>query len=208
MNTTEVVIEKPIESFSELFDLARKQFLEYEKIEGIADWDSYDFSIDCGEDQLKFKDMMQIRFIEELTEATADMENEDHFWEEISDALNFFLSGYIMLGKDLNKLPNPEIYLWPRADCKGELPNSASQACLDFYPVVHSVGYLCNLLKNRPWSQSNYLVDLLQFEERLETLWKVFWKFLGQKLFLGRDKIFDMFLRKVKVNQYRIETGY
>ena len=62
-----------------------------EKIEGIANWKEYSFSIDCAQDQMKFKDMLQIRFIEELTEASAAEEYE-HFWEEITDALNFFLS--------------------------------------------------------------------------------------------------------------------
>lgn len=207
MNTTEVIIDKPINSFKELFDLAKEQFLAYEKIEGIDNWEKYDFSIDCSEDQLKFKDMLQIRFIEELTEATADMENEDHFWEEISDALNFFLSAYIMLGIDLNHLPNPEEYL-TKVPGPGLVPTSAGEASLIFYPLVHGVGYLCNLLKNRPWSQSNYLVDMLQFNERLNRLWVGFWKTMGNKLYLNREKIFDMFLRKVKVNQYRIETGY
>ena len=108
MNTTEIKIKHKINSFEDLYKYANKQFLEYEKIEGINNWKEYDFSIDCSQDQMKFKDMLQIRCIEELTEATHTLDNEEHFWEEIGDSLNFFLSAYVMLGVDFNKLPSPE----------------------------------------------------------------------------------------------------
>ena len=75
------------------------------------------------------------------------------------------------------------------------------------YPLIHNVGNLCNLLKNRPWTQSNYLVSLFDFNKRLEKLWINFWKYLGN---LGIDKItlFDLFERKILVNRFRMKTGY
>ncbi len=203
MNTTEVVYNNDITSFKELFKKAKDQFLDYEKIEGIEDWDKYDFSIDCAEDQAKFKDMIQIRFIEELTEASISLpEPDDHFWEEIGDSLNFFLSAYIMAFDDLNKFPIPEL-----GNGNKHKPVSLDEFSLKAYPVIEKVGFLCNLLKNRPWAQSNYLVSLLDFQERSEDLWLSFWKFM-KDLDLSPEDVFELFYRKYMVNQFRISTGY
>ena len=85
MNTLEINYKHKINSFDDLWKYAKKQFIEYEKLEG-RDWKNYDFSIDCAEDQMLFKDMLQIRCIEELTEASVAFENgeKEHFYEEKS----------------------------------------------------------------------------------------------------------------------------
>jgi len=206
MNTLEVKVKHSIKTFDDFYKVAKKQFYDYEKIEGINNWKEYDFSIDCSEDQMKFKDMLQVRFIEELTEASAALLNNepDHFWEEITDSLNFFISSYVMLDIDRNSLPNPEKYLSKKD--KRFIP-SFEEYSIKSYKLVHDVGNLCNLLKNRPWAQSNYLVSLIDFNERFEELWIDFWKYLG---WLGIDKevLFDLFERKVLVNAWRIKTGY
>lgn len=206
MNTLEIKVKGIIKDWDSFYKEGKKQFLAYEKIEGISNWKEYDFSIDCSADQIKFKDMLQIRFIEELTEASQALmlEEKEHFWEEITDALNFFISSFIMLDVDFNKLPNPENFL--AKEDKREIPNFKNFSLIT-YPLIHNVGCLCNLLKNRPWAMSNYLVSMVDFNSRLEVLWISFWKYLGQ---LGIDKniLFDLFERKILVNQYRIKTGY
>lgn len=202
MNTTEIKVRNIIRSFPDLFKYAKKQFIEYEKIEGISDWKEYSFSIDCSQDQMKFKDMLQIRCIEELTEATHSLDNQEHFYEEVTDSLNFFLSAYIMLDIDLSKLENPELILlgqrtlWSENDIK-----------LAFYNIVDDIGDLCNLLKNRPWSQSNYLVSMYDFNIRLQKLWYTYWNTLSN-LGLDKKKVFIMFEKKYEVNKWRIKTGY
>ena len=207
MNTTEINYNNEITRFDQLYKMARDQFLMYEKLEGIDDWDAYDFSIDCSEDQMKFKDMLQIRFIEELTEASISMpEPEEHFWEEISDALNFFLSAYCMLGVDFNKFKSPEDFLYKGEEKPRRITNIYTFG-VKAYPVIESVGYLCNLLKNRPWAQSNYLVSLIDFDERLNLLWNRFWHFLGDMKLTSED-VFEMFYKKYQVNLHRIRTGY
>lgn len=204
MNTLEIKTKKKIKSFNDIYKYAKKQFFEYEKLEGIKDWKKYDFSIDCSEDQFKFKDMLQIRFIEELTEASAALNEPDHFWEEITDALNFFLSAYLMIDLSFEELPKPEVYL--KSSDKREVPNFARYSQIT-YLLIHDVGNLCNLLKNRPWAQSNYLVSMIDFNERLLKLWIDFWRWLGQ-LGLDKDTLFDLFERKVTVNNWRRKTGY
>lgn len=203
MNTTEVKIKYRIKNFSDLYKLAKKQFIDFEKVEGIDDWKEYNFSIDCAKDQLKFKDMLQIRFIEELTEATSALDNLDHFQEEMTDAVNFFLSAYIMADIDLSKLPYPELN---KDKSEIELPSFKDCSTL-FYKIIHEVGGLCNLLKNRPWTQSNYLVSLYDFQKRSEKLWTTFWTTI-KELGISEKTIFELFERKYLVNQWRIRTGY
>ena len=206
MNTLEIIYNKNIKDFKTLFKKAKKQFLDYEKIEGINDWKNYDFSIDCSEDQMKFKDMLQIRFIEELCEASEALINKEkeHFLEEITDAINFFLSAYIMLNKSLNEMENPEKYLSKYK--KYKLISFKKYSKLT-YLIIHQVGLVCNLLKNRPWAQSNYLVSLIDFNKRLDDLWKIFWKYLG-KLGIDKYSLFELFEKKYIVNQWRIKTCY
>jgi len=207
MNTTEVKLKGIIKSFDDLYKYAYKQFVEYEKLEGIDDWKKYDFSIDCAEDQMKFKDMLQIRCIEELTEATHALDDNNHFYEEITDSLNFFLSAYCMLGIDFNSLENPERILSFSQNEYINLNKKFDIIKIWFYDIINCIGNLCNLLKNRPWTQSNYLVSMLDFNERLNELWITFWDILS-KIGLSKEKIFELFERKYLVNKWRIETGY
>lgn len=203
MNTTEVKIKKRINSFDDLYKYAKKQFIEFEKIEGIENWKEYDFSIDCSQDQMKFKDMLQIRCIEELTEATHALDNLDHFYEEITDSLNFFLSSIIMLNIEFKDLKNPEEILNKNKPIKINFKNCSNL----FYLIVNDIGDLCNLLKNRPWTQSNYLVSIYDFNNKLNILRIDFWKVLD-KLNLKKEKIFELFEKKYLVNKWRIKTGY
>lgn len=208
MNTQEIQVKHHIRSWPEFYDVARKQFLAYEKLEGIPDWEAHDFSIDCADDQARFKDMLEIRFVEELTEASACLdEGIEHFLEEITDSINFLLSAYIMAGYDLLR-DLPEIQDFLSLSSNGvKKPGSIDEMAIPAYNLVHRVGWTCNLLKNRPWAQSNYLVDLLQFKERMTDLWIYFWTWVGG---LGINKImlFDLFERKVEVNRFRIKSGY
>lgn len=210
MNTTEIKTKGLIKSFDDLFLYAKKQFRNYEKIEGISDWDEYDFSIDCAQDQAKFKDMLQIRCVEELTEATHALDNEDHFHEELTDAINFFLSAYCMLGEDLKSFPSlegkfPKEELGLKYDWSD--PRLQAELYIAFYSIVNAIGNLCNLLKNRPWAQSNYLVSMHDFDLRLGELWDVFWTVVSS-LGITEEKLFDLFERKYLCNLWRIKTGY
>ena len=209
MNTNDVKFNGEIKSFDELYKAAKDQFVMYEKLEGIDNWEDYDFSIDCSCDQLKFKDMLQIRFIEELTEASIAMdENEEHYWEEIGDALNFFLSSYVMLGVDFNKLTSPESILVNHTRAFRRIkPVYKDEYSTHVYPIIEKVGYLCNLLKNRPWTQSNFLVSITDFDERLNELWVEFWSFFNY-MRVSPTEVFEMFWKKYQVNIHRIETGY
>lgn len=201
MNTEEVKVKVKLNSFEDMYKLAEKQFIEYEKIEGV-DWKNYDFSIDTPEDQLKFKDMLQIRCIEELTEAYEAFRNPQHFREELADSLNFFLSAFIMLGVDFKTMPEIDLFT-----DKPKIEPDEVAFITNCWDVTYKVGNLCNLLKNRPWSQSNYLVSMLDFNKRLKILWISFWNLIKWSM-VTYDEVLEMFAKKYTVNNFRRDTGY
>lgn len=85
-------------------DIFKKQKLVFEKYMEFEPNKIEDFDINCYSDQQILKDFLQIRFIEELTEASEDPDNKDHFLEEIVDALNFLVEAYIIYGWDFDNL--------------------------------------------------------------------------------------------------------
>ena len=150
--------------------------------------------------------LLQIRCIEELTEATQALSDfeEEHFFEEVTDALNFFLSSYCMLGVKFKEFSDPQLIL---EDNKRDEPIEYDDCAYYFYLIIQDIGNLCNLLKNRPWAQSNYLVSMIDFNERLHSLWDTFWNVIWW-LGLTPEGVFELFERKYEVNKWRIKTGY
>lgn len=203
MNTLEVKIKNKISNYDNLWKYAKKQFLDYEKLEG-RNWKEYDFSIDCAEDQMLFKDMLQIRCVEELTEASIAFKNgeKEHFYEEITDSLNFLLSGMVMIDFEGFKFELNKEFVPQRFDYLNILDIEHS-----FYQIIESIGKLCNLLKNRPWAQSNYLVSMVDFNNYLLELIDNFEEML-MTVGLDDKMLFELFERKYTVNKWRITTGY
>lgn len=200
MNTSEVKLEGLIKSWGDLYRITWEQFITYEMIEG-RNWLKYDFSIDVPEDQLMFKDMLQIRMVEELAEAfeAYRQRSSEHFQEEIADSVNFFMAAYHMCGCDLKEMVDPDLLMRP------VLTLCSLEETL--WEITYKAHILCNLLKNRPWSQSNYLVSLDEFNERLKDLWETFWRGIF-KLGVNSYGIFENVERKYLVNRHRLNTGY
>ena len=64
-----------------------------------------------------------------------------------------------------------------------------------------------NVLKNRPWVQTEYTVDYNHlYDELADSIW--FFIALLQASGLDADKAFEIFLKKWKVNSFRKESGY
>lgn len=179
------------------------KYMEREKV----DSRNLDFDINCYDDQKLIKDFLQIRFVEELNEATLDTDHYDHFEEEMIDALNFLMEAYIIYGWKYGK----ELPIW--IDCEAELETKdipwfkGEQFMAWFYQVIEKVGAACNLLKNRPWKHSQYLVDLELFEPLFRQIWEEF-NTLCIRLDLSKQRLFEVWSQKYQVNKYRIETKY
>ncbi len=161
----------------------------------------YDFDINVYQDQQIFKDFLQIRFIEELTEAMADTQNINHFKEEITDAFNFLVTAYSIYGwgNDLE-------WRFDASVTPLEISNTSEIKEL-MWNIVQLVGNTCNHLKNRPWRQSQYLVDLYIFEKDLKEIW-VYFNYVLSLLGITPREIFEQWSLKYQVNKFRLDSNY
>jgi hypothetical protein len=158
------------------------------------------FDIDTYEDQEAFK-RYAWRITEEITEALEDTEHIQHFKEEITDAFNFLIELYHLYGWRLKDLSPIEIYT--------NLDKSFNLEAVEknSLELIKQLGLTCNLLKNRQWRQSQYLVDLLIFEERFKEVWKKFFWIIGA-CGMTKEELFDQWSLKYQVNNFRIESKY
>ena len=208
MNTRDIQVKLPDDvNLYWIYEQHKKMFYKFMELEGIPNWKEYNFSIDTAADQSIFKDVLQIRFIEELTEATTSGTVLDHFEEEIIDSFNFLLSSLVALDKELSELPRwkdrkrNKLKLWWILRFRRNKLNAET------YKVVEKVGLLTNLLKSRPWAQNQLLVDSLLFNRRLIDLWVQFNHYIN---WLGIDlaTLYRLWYQKSQINYFRLKTGY
>jgi hypothetical protein len=155
------------------------------------------FDIDTYEDQEIFKKYCW-RVTEEIAEALEDLEHPQHFKEEITDAFNFLVELYNLYGWSVTDLKSLDYH--PK-DLGVTVLNLV---CLD---VIKQLGLTANLLKNRKWRQSQYLVDLLVFEKRFRLVWEEFIHLLSIAG-ISKEELFDQWSLKYQVNIFRLESNY
>ena len=166
-------------------------------------WEEYNFSIHNLEEQNFIKRLWSICAVEELAEFMEAFEDgEDHIKEEACDFFNFLMSGFIALGynwRDLKDSFNP-IYMkffdWPDFVQPMEL-----------WRITEKIHLAMNKLKNRPWTDSNFKVDMLVFTKRVKDVWVFGWRFI-QDVFKDWNDFEDHFNKKIATNIHRIKTGY
>lgn len=177
-------------SLSEIFDHQREIKFQYEP-EAREIFEHFD--IDTFEDQETFKRYCW-RITEELMEALEDRHNEDHFREELIDGFNFLIELYLLYG-------------WNVEDVDCEIQTDLTPMSEKILGVVYQLGITANLLKNRQWRQSQYLVDLYTFEQRFKQLWPTYLN-LFFHLGMSRKDIYNLWSLKYQVNQFRINSNY
>lgn len=195
MNTQDF---KPfIKSWEEIYALQGELQLMYRPYfkERIANFD-----INTLEDQELFKKLCW-QIVEELTEAmeAKDKNEKDHVLEELIDAFNFMLELYQLYGMA------PD-FAWGhtygfRKDIAGE---NFEENILE---LIKTIGLAANCLKNREWRQSQYMVDLVVFEERLWNIWAMSAMLFGS-IGVTEDKVRELWSLKYQVNLFRIKSKY
>lgn len=158
------------------------------------------FDINTLEDQELFKKLCW-QIVEELAEAKNAIGEEldtDHFDEELIDAFNFTLELYKLYG------------MTPSFDWT--LPKGASDLedgdfAEDLLTLIGNIGMTANCLKNREWRQSQYLVDLVVFENRLKGIWTSF-VIMFEHLGLSENRVKELWSLKYQVNLFRIKSKY
>lgn len=151
------------------------------------------FDIDTYGDQEIFKKYCW-RITEELMEALEDRNNVNHFREELIDGFNFLIELYLLYGWEYEDVET--INLSPGGIIEHQI-----------LKVIYQLGITANLLKNRQWRQSQYLVDLYLFEPRFKAIWKEYIRIFH---ILGMDmtNVTNLWSLKYQVNKFRIESNY
>lgn len=195
MNTQDF---KPfIKSWEEIYALQGELQLMYRPYlkERIANFD-----INTLEDQELFKKLCW-QIVEELAEAKEAIDEEyddEHFDEELTDAFNFMLELYQLYGMAPSfdwTLPD-----WAQVLEKGDYVG-------DMFALIGNIGMTANCLKNREWRQSQHLVDLVVFEDRLKWIWTSF-VIMFEHLGLSEDRVKELWSLKYQVNLFRIKSKY
>lgn len=157
------------------------------------------FDINTLEDQELFKKLCW-QIVEELTEAmeAKDKNEKDHVLEELIDAFNFMLELYQLYGMTPSfdwTLPK-----WAQVLGDGDFEE-------DVLTLIGNIGMTANCLKNREWRQSQYLVDLVVFEDRLKGIWTSF-VIMFEHLRLHENRVKELWSLKYQVNLFRIKSKY
>lgn len=195
MNTQDF---KPfIKSWEEIYALQGELQLMYRPYfkERIANFD-----INTLEDQELFKKLCW-QIVEELAEAKEAIEEEldsEHFEEELIDAFNFMLELYQLYGMT-------PTFDWALPKWAQVLEDEDFAG--DLLTLIGTIGMTANCLKNREWRQSQYLVDLVVFENRLKSIWPAFIVVLYHAG-LSETQVKGLWSLKYQVNVFRIKSKY
>jgi len=193
----------------DIFEKQTKLIEKYADIEGMP---AYPFSTHTHGGQKWFKDFMW-RVTEEVGESyeaylelqhTDDPEKKEahsvHQLEELIDALHFLVELVILTGKD---------WKWAREQldtAEVMLPQEATTGDAYWLPV-YWLGMVGNTLKNKPWKQTEMPTD----EDKFYTnLGRAFTSLFITMACIGADekKIYDYYVRKNQVNQFRQRSAY
>ena len=195
MNTQDF---KPfIKSWEEIYALQGELQLMYRPYfkERIANFD-----INTLEDQELFKKLCW-QIVEELTEAmeAKDKNEKDHVLEELIDAFNFMLELYQLYGMA------PDFAWGHTYGFRKDIADENFEE--NILELIKTIGLAANCLKNREWRQSQYMGDLVVFEERLWNIWAMFAMFFGS-IGVTEDKVRELWSLKYQVNLFRIKSKY
>lgn len=195
MNTQDF---KPfIKSWEEIYALQGELQLMYRPYfkERIANFD-----INTLEDQELFKKLCW-QIVEELTEAmeAKDKNEKDHVLEELIDAFNFMLELYQLYGMA------PDFAWGHTYGFRKDIADENFEE--NILELIKTIGLAANCLKNREWRQSQYMVDLVVFEERLWNIWAMFTMLFGS-IGVTEDKVRELWSLKYQVNLFRIKSKY
>lgn len=156
------------------------------------------FDINTLEDQELFKKLCW-QIVEELAEAKDAIGEElddEHFDEELIDAFNFMLELHQLYGMTPS-------FDWTLPKWAQDLDDFAG----DMLTLIGNIGMTANCLKNREWRQSQYLVDLVVFEDRLKGIWTSF-VIMFEHLGLSENRVKELWSLKYQVNLFRIKSKY
>jgi dimeric dUTPase (all-alpha-NTP-PPase superfamily) len=221
-NKDEIVIpDNPVLAMLKAQDELRLKYSVIETKMGLYIPDE-PFQLDDRSVQYRIKDMFW-RVTEELIEAidskatTQDILDwaecwEDktevrHFFEELADAWHFLLEASL-LANLWEPLELHEIEVWKNSKLPCTLLSmSRNKLKLLIFDIIESMGLAANMLKNKPWKQTDVPTDVTRFKRELVITWKSFielWRVCNCSL----NDVYVFYALKNKVNHWRQKTNY
>lgn len=210
--------------FERQHHLATK-YVGIEEANGLLQTPDFPVNIDSRKGQARLKDFAW-RTMEELFEATDALsihsDNEEHFLEEMIDAIHFFTELNLLCGFTVNdikkyyEIPEGIDTLEFLAQLTHEIPMVQDEKdlkyiptpCLIYTTIGQCIGNAMNKLKNKPWKQTHMVTDFEAFKEALLPAWFGFVRVLHQKYGLTAEGIFTLYFKKSEVNKFRIKSQY
>ena len=146
------------------------------------------------------------RTTEELTESYEAwlkhdnrLDAEVHALEELADAVHFFVELLILAGIGVNECLT-RCKSFPRAAVK----SASSDA---YWHMTFKLGIAMNFLRNKSWKVSEVPTDTVRFRHALLDAYFIMlslWADLGYT----KEHLFDYYMRKAQVNQFRQRSQY
>jgi hypothetical protein len=190
-------IAEPMKAvFEKQLELAKK----YKDIEKLPDWP---LNLDIAENQIIIKDFKQ-RGMEEVAEAIEGFRKGEimHYKEELIDALHFFVELSILAGKDHT------FYSYYKYKKNIDSDITIEKIYYKTGVLCEKFGLLMNVLKCKPWKQSQVLTDTGKFYKLLKEAFEYYLKYLHDCGGMDYIDIYNMYCRKNEVNQFRIRSNY
>lgn len=212
-----------------IFNLQYDLMGKYEKIEernGLLQTDLFPVNLHDKRGQARLKDFAW-RVSEELGEALEAFvlhpDIPEHYNEEVADALHFLTEFTLLSGlssTNLRQLIDP---LLPK---EYQIPIDDKLSLLYFFTgmeykpfrdyneltwatgrVVEKLALACNCLKNKPWKQSQMKTDVGKFQLKVLDIWVAF---IGLCITadIPEEELFNLYLGKHSVNNFRIRSNY
>jgi len=205
-----------------IFEKQRALMEKYEEIEaqnGLLQTPDIPVDIHDRKGQARLKDFAW-RMTEELGEAlealVIHLDVNDHYDEEVADALHFLTEFTILAGMSpeqvVSDINNPGNDLLEQLYYYVEFGGTKTDRNYDSLVyrtgrVVEAMALTCNTLKNKPWKQSHMLTDIKKFQNNLRKVWIEFIR-LCVVANISPERITDLYFRKNKVNRFRQESKY
>jgi hypothetical protein len=195
------------DAFVFLLESQRELVEKYKDIEGMPD---LPLDINTKEAQIWVKDFLW-RVTEELAEAyEAKTENNmEHYLEELSDALHFYLEIYILI--DYNpKLDDALLNSMIKdAEDRNTLQDSGADILMiSMFNVVYHLGLTGNFLRNKKWKQTQVFVDIPRFQEELDLGFNDLVWLIVRSGIQSKYDFLNLYYKKFQVNQFRQRSKY
>jgi len=204
-----VVIES-IDAFEYLYGMQFGLYVKYKDIEKMPT--CHPFDIDSCECQCWIKDFFW-RVTEELMEAfeALDQQHYEHFLEELSDALHFYLDVFVVL--DYGTKMKLDDYI---KEHRLVVVNKFDYVDSSF-ACIYEMAMAANCLRNKKWKQSQVLVDVNKFAQHLDggfhdlidLILNSIYSFEGESSSDDlKYRLLNLYQKKHQVNQFRIRSNY